>query len=280
MRNRPALLRIALLTMAVACGLAPLAQAEDKSPFNLFNPTPRALMRDLSTDRPDVTESAYTVDAGHVQVEMSLIEFTHDDDGGDFDQFTIAPSNIKVGLTNNIDVQLVLEPYIHQRFDDDNADGFGATQLRMKFNLFGNDQGDVALAVMPFVQFPTAEDDIGGGDHLEGGVIFPFTMPLPAEFTLSMMAEIDALRNDADDDYGLALVHTLSVGHAIAGELSGYVEYVGVANYELDEGYVATAGCGLTYLLREDVQLDSAVYFGISEAADDFSALLGLSFRM
>ena len=37
----------------------------NKSQYNLFNPTPRALMREMSTDRPAKTASAYAVDAGH-----------------------------------------------------------------------------------------------------------------------------------------------------------------------------------------------------------------------
>lgn len=41
--------------------------APDKSGYHLFNPTPTALMREMSTDRPDQTESAYTADAGHFQ---------------------------------------------------------------------------------------------------------------------------------------------------------------------------------------------------------------------
>ena len=50
----------------------------DKSDYNLFNPTPRELMREMSTDRPDTTESPYTVDAGHYQVEMSFVDYVHD----------------------------------------------------------------------------------------------------------------------------------------------------------------------------------------------------------
>ncbi|WP_375396658.1 hypothetical protein [uncultured Sphingomonas sp.] len=38
--------------------------AIDKSQYTLFDPTPRAAMRPFSTDRPDTTESPYTVDAG------------------------------------------------------------------------------------------------------------------------------------------------------------------------------------------------------------------------
>src|SRR5687767_2584936 len=105
-----------------------------KLQYTLFDPTPRELMREFSTDRPDVTESPYTVDAGHFQVEMSLIEYTRDDDGGaELDEYVVAPANLKVGLLNNVDLQLVVEPYVHQRVrvdgNDDSADGFGATQL-------------------------------------------------------------------------------------------------------------------------------------------------------
>jgi hypothetical protein len=41
-------------------------------------------MREMSTDRPDQTESAYTVDAGHFQVEMDLVSamFDRDPSGG------------------------------------------------------------------------------------------------------------------------------------------------------------------------------------------------------
>ena len=48
-------------------------QASDKSKYHLFHPTPDRLLRDLSTDRPDLTESPYTVDAGHFQIETDFV---------------------------------------------------------------------------------------------------------------------------------------------------------------------------------------------------------------
>ncbi len=79
------MLRQCALTAAFATALAAVPTsvdggepALDKSHFNLFNPTPRELMRELSTDRPDKTESPYTVDAGRVQVELDLVTYTSD----------------------------------------------------------------------------------------------------------------------------------------------------------------------------------------------------------
>ena len=62
-------------------GDAPKA-VTDKSQYHLFNPTPLNLMREMSTDRPDTTESAYTVDAGHYQIEMSFFDYGRDRSDG------------------------------------------------------------------------------------------------------------------------------------------------------------------------------------------------------
>src|SRR6267143_1757097 len=50
----------------------------DKSGYTLFNPAPRELRREMSTDRPDKTESPYTVDAGHFQAEADILSYTYD----------------------------------------------------------------------------------------------------------------------------------------------------------------------------------------------------------
>jgi hypothetical protein len=271
-----------VLLSVIACTWgATAAQREqiDKSQFNLFNPTPAALMREMSTDRPDTTESAYTVDAGHVQVEASFVDYTKDNDSRDFEAWSVLPTNVKLGLTNNMDVQFVFEPYVREELDDDAVDGFGVTQLRLKINLWGNDGDDTALALMPFVQFPTADDDFGATDHVEGGVIFPFAMSLPREWSLGAMAELDAMRDAADEDYELQFVHTATLGHDIVGDLAGYVEYAGVASTESGAGYIAVLGGGLTYGVNENVQLDCGVNFGLTEDADDFNVFTGISVR-
>lgn len=278
---------------AIGCAAAMLlwpaparaAAAADKSRYTLFDPTPSTQMREFATDRPDVTESPSTVDAGHFQVELSLVQYTRDSDGdAELDEFAILPSNLKVGLLNNVDLQFVLEPYVHQRFRagdlEESADGFGATQVRLKINLWGNDGGDTALAVMPFVQFPTADEDIGGVDDVEGGVAFPFAVRLPDDWSLGLMAEVDVLRDVADQGYGTAFLHTAALGHQIAGDLDGFVEYVGIASHNLGVGYVSLVGGGVTYGLGDNVQLDAAMYFGLSDDADDFAALIGLSLRI
>jgi hypothetical protein len=284
MRNA-GVISVLLLGLSGVVPVSAGSAGAQKSQYTLFNPTPAAQMRELSTDRPDVTESPYTVDAGHFQVESSLIEYAYDDSGNTTrNEFSLMPSNLKIGLLNNADLQLVLEPHLWQseRADGhtDRADGFGNTEIRLKVNLWGNDGGPTALAVMPFVEFPTAPDSVGGTDHFAGGLIVPLTVELPREFSLTMMAEVDMARDDANDGYGTALVHTASLSHPLVKEVDGFLEYVGVASRELGETYLAQIDAGLTYGVNENTQLDASVQFGLTDAVDDVRFLLGLSIRI
>ena len=84
----------------------------------IFNPTPRDQMREMSTDRPDLTESPFTVDAGHFQLEMDLFTYSYDrhtvaGDHATVNSYSIAPLNLKAGLLNNVDLQLMIESYVH-----------------------------------------------------------------------------------------------------------------------------------------------------------------------
>lgn len=131
---------------------------------------------------------------------------------------------------------------------------------------------------MPFIKFPTADEDLGN-DHVEGGVILPLAIALPHEFGLGLMAEIDAVYDDEDENYDAEFVHTATVGHDIVGDLAGYGEYIGVVTSDEDSDYRAQLGAGLTYGLTPDIQLDAGVNFGLTKAADDINLFIGISVR-
>src|SRR5437667_1197436 len=122
------LLRAGTLVIAVSSvdlrgAEADRSEAPDKSDYTLFNPTPRPLMREMNTDRPDKTESPYTVDAGHFQIEGDILSYTYDrynpaHTDTRIETVSIAPMNLKVGLRNDVDLQLVLETYTSVRAHD------------------------------------------------------------------------------------------------------------------------------------------------------------------
>lgn len=257
----------------------------DKRGFNLFNPTPDNLLRELATDRPDKTESAYTVDAGHYQIEMDLLSYTYDrTDAETVKALAIAPINMKIGVLNNVDLQLIAESYNIQRTKDRSTNsstrisGFGDLLLRCKTNLWGNDGGPTALAVMPFVKFPTNQNALGN-DAVEGGVIFPFAMDLPNDWGFGAQAEVDHLQDSDASGYHQEFLNTVTVSHDIAGKLAGYVELFSNVSTEPGAKWIATFDLGFTYALTRDIQLDAGMNIGLTSAADDFNPFIGLSMR-
>jgi hypothetical protein len=261
----------------------------DKTGYNLFKPTPNNLLRELSTDRPDKTESPYTLDAGHFQIEMDLVSYTHDHDsanGADarVDAWAIAPVNLKVGLLNDLDLQLVLDTYNHVRTKDQVAgttmhqSGFGDVTLRLKKNFWGNDGGDTAFAMMPFVKLSTNQD--GLGNHAtEGGIIFPLGIALPHNWDMCVMTEFDFLQNDNDHNYHAYFINTVTFSHDIIGKLGGYMEFFSEVSSESGTPWVGTVDLGLTYGFTENIQLDAGINIGVTKSADDLNPFLGLSVR-
>lgn len=273
--------------LPVVLALAPAGAARqgppaaDKSGYHLFDPTPGELRRPLSADRPDTTESPHTVDAGALQLELSFVEYTHDDgDDGRVDSFAIAPFNLKLGLLNDVDLQAVLRPYGREGPEGGQAiDGISDLELRLKTNLWGNDAGATAFAFMPFIKLPTGSDELTN-DHVEGGLIFPFATSLPGGVGLGLMGELDFVRNERNDGYDTEFLHTLVLGRSIAGDLAGYVEYVGIAPLGSGGGYRPSLSAGLTYGLGPDAQLDVGGVVGLDDdSTEDLALFAGITVR-
>jgi hypothetical protein len=238
-------------------------------------------MRELSADRPDLTESPITVDAGHFQAEFSFVEWSK---GDGVEGLAILPANLKLGLTNNIDLQLVVNPYLRGQSSAGTDQGSGDLQIRTKINLWGNDGGsgffgETALALMPYIQFPTGADAFSNDDHIEGGLIVPFSMTLPSEITLTVMAEVDFVR-DGTGGYDTLFVHSAAISREISGPLGGFAEYVGVAPLDGDSDYQAYFSTGLVYDINDDVQIDGGTTIGLNSAAQDLRVFLGMTFRL
>ena len=247
----------------------------DKNQYSLLNPTPRELWRPLSADRPDFTESPYTVDAGAVQLELSFVDYAKN---GDEDAWTIAPVNLKLGLLNDVDLQFVFDPYIHADDGAQTRDGFGDFQFRMKINLWGNDGGDTAFAFMPFIQLPTASNGLGGR-RIEGGLIFPFATNLAEGVGLGLMFETDFVYDEEDEGYDTEFVTTGVLGFDITDALGLYVEGIGIVSTDSDVDFRSILGLGVTYGLTENLVLDAGINIGLTSDVDDVNLFTGMTVR-
>ncbi len=256
----------------------------DKWGYSLFNPVPQPLMRELEPDRPDATENPHTVDAGHFQLEMDFANFTYNKtDGKTLDAWNIAPFNLKMGLLNNVDLQFVYDNYLQSHTRDRsngaaNQSGFGDFTTRLKINLWGNDGGKTAFALLPYVKFPTSTSQLGN-DAVEGGILFPLSVELPANFELGTEVGAGIFQNQVDHGYHAEFIGSVTIDHAIVGNLSGYLEFFSNISTESPSQWIGTADLGLEFLLTKNVQLDCGCNIGLTSAADTAHVFSGITVR-
>src|SRR6266550_835814 len=282
------------LVMALSSADAWRAEADpsaslDKTQYTLFNPTPRELMREMNTDRPDKTESPFSVDAGHFQIEADILNYTYDRYNSArtdtrVETVSIAPMNLKVGLRNDVDLQLVVDTYESVRTHDlatgmvQKNRGFGDLLIRAKWNAWGNEGGATAFAVMPYVKLPTNQDNLGN-NSVEGGVIFPFALELPAGWSMGLMTQLDLVHDASGSGHHPEFLNSITFGHDIIGNLAGYAEFFSAVSTESGSDWIGTVDVGLTYGLTRDIQLDGGVSIGVTRAADDINPFIGISWR-
>jgi len=260
----------------------------DKSQYNLFDPTPDTLMRELNADRPDKTDCPFTVDAGHCQVEMDFANLTYNRANAERGnvQFTsgeIAPMNVKVGLLNDLDFQLVFTPYRWEQTVDRDAgtternSGFDGITPRFKLNLMGNEGGFFALALIPFVKLPWSQGGLGNG-AVEGGLGIPFSFDVPG-WDVGFQTTWHVNHNSAGGGHHTEFDNSVSVGHRLVGKFSLSAEYFSNVSRERGAGVVDTVDVWLTYQVNKNVRLDGGVYIGVTAAADDWHPWAGMTRR-
>jgi len=262
--------------------------APDKSGYTLFNPTPDSQLRSFAPDRPPKADSATTVDAGHFQYETDLLNYSQTNFGGVTTKLYQAFDPVwKLGLTNWVDFELKFNGYQNLTATDNatgaavaKGSGFGDVFVKSKINLFGNDGGSAALAIIPYVKIPSDAPTISNG-VVEGGLIAPFQLQLPHDFGLTLMSEVDALKDAADSGRHANFVDLVNLNHAVPGikNLSAAIEFFSSVGTDPNTPPIYTFDTALIYLLTPNVQLDAGVDFGLSRAAPAVQVFVGLSQR-
>jgi len=223
------------------------------------------------------------VDAGHVQVEMELVGFTRDAEGGERSvEWSFASTNVRVGLLDRLDVHFLFDPLVRSHVEhadggSTRGTGFGELTTRAKWNLWGNDGGRTALALLPFVQWPLAASDTREGVW-KGGLIVPFALALGWGFGAGAQTEVD-LVEDRDGGVDTEFVNTLVVGRGLGERLGFYVEFFSRVGAQDPGDWQGMVDGGFTYAFGPNVQLDLGCDVGVTDSAPDVYPFLGLTVR-
>ncbi|HXQ16902.1 MAG TPA: transporter [Caulobacteraceae bacterium] len=278
----------AALCLLPAVALADDPPVPDKSGYTVFDPVPDNELRSLCTDRPTKSTSPCTVDTGHWQVESDVYNYsTQTADGVTTTTQLFTNPTLKLGLTNGLDVEVNVAPYEQVSTHDATAGvtttlrGVGDLFVKAKLNLLGDDGGNVAVALEPYVKVPTAPLGVGNG-AVEEGILAPIQLALPANWQLVIDPEFDLLANAAGAGRHGNISSLLSFSYPVSKTLTASLEVWGDANFD-PAGTVKQAsfdlGAAWIPAKAPNFQLDGGVNLGLNRATPGVQAYVGVSRR-
>ena len=237
-------------------------------------------VREMFTDRPDVTESPHSVAPGFFQVEMSFFDYELDRSGPDrLDNWVVGSVNLKYGITKDSDLQFIVNMHSRQRTSGlgghDLASGFDDITLRYKQNLGGNESGRTALALMPFITMPTHGEV--GSEAWGAGLVMPFSIELNDRLSLGLMAQCDLAPDLDTNGTDVEWLATTSLGMSLTERLGAYTELIAVMGEDIDAQF--RSATGFTFAITDNLMFDAGVRIGLNRVAPDLGLFSGMSFR-
>ena len=233
---------------------------------------------------PLITDDTGTQGKGKFQLELNGQYDWDDEDDGDVSvDYTGAETaaTLSFGIAENVDLVLSL-PYLWGKEKDDDVtvydeNGIGDTTLEAKWRLF--EQNGFSLALKPGIRFPTGDDDKGLGSGKVGGHVFLIASENIGSWAFH--ANLGYIRNENDIEERKDLWHASVAAVWEAVENLNLVANIGVErnpDAQADDDPAFFIG-GIIYSIRENLDVDLGVKFGLTDSETDISALAGLTFR-
>jgi hypothetical protein len=226
----------------------------------------------------------YTTEPGRTMVEFVPLIYTHDQRNPERENRRVDAFNVrmllKYGALDDLDLQIGADLFAWEREDTrdtgerDTRQGFGDLTLRAKYNLWGNDGGETAVSVMPFMILPTST--CGTSDPgVRGGLMIPTAWEPAGGWVIEWTPTFAAVRN-SPAGYAFEFASLLVLNHEIIDSMSAFVEFGSSITSARGDPWVGVVGPGLTIAVDENTVIEPAVHLGVTRSAED--AVFSLTF--
>jgi len=227
----------------------------------------------VEPDRPDISNSTYTVPVRALQVELGL-EYAraHNDPT---ERRLALQTTLRTGLSDRLEVRLDGVPLVRLKETSDDI-GMGDIAPGLKYRVFDppEGQGWPALGIQPFVKIPTARVPIGSG-RLDAGLLVLADQDLPGAVQLTVNAGLVVVgQPDGALLQGLA---SASVSREFVGRLTPFLELFFASRDEREGHDTLGLNTGLVYLLTRRVAIDAAAQTTLNRRRPDYALRTGLS---
>lgn len=232
----------------------------------------------LTTDRPDATEASSTVGKGIIQIETGGLYESFENNNIKLENYTFNTTLIRYGVLDNVEIRLGWDfvegvTKVNNTKLDNVTSGFSPLLLGVKIDIAEEKNGwpEIAFIGHVFPVFSASKDYRPEST----GVNFRFSM----SHTLSKKSSLGYNLGGewGSDSPEAAAIYTLAYGYNISDKLGMYVELYGDLPEDSQANHYWDAG--LTYLVSNDLQLDTYIGTSITKGQDLLLGL-GLSYRL
>lgn len=227
--------------------------------------------QEMVTDRPDQTESSSTVAKGSLQIESGLLLGFSEENKTNMQSILAPTSLFRLGLTNRIELRVVTQ-YEQQYYKDKDytQKGFGDLEVGAKVTFIKpREKRNVEMAFLTHLVLPTGTID-----------------KTNAYGTINKLAVSHSLSKRVGIGYNLGysyfgaghgdFAYSLALGVGMTSKLSVYAETYGeVVNMSENQ---LNMDMGITYLVKENLQLDWSYGTGINHTMNYMS--VGVSWNI
>jgi hypothetical protein len=232
--------------------------------------------RELASDRPDFTETAQIVEAGHVQIEAGFT-YTRDEEAGVKTETHTFPEFLaRLGLTSDTELRLVWLGYLNEEVAGARDTGVSDFSVGLKHSMAQEGDSLPALSYLLELSAPVGSDEFSASDP---ELTFKFLWEKGLTEQLGLAGNVNFAALKELDSYILEPSASLSAGFSLTESIGSYLEYYGLYPTGSDVGPAHTVNGGFTYLMSKNLQFDVRAGFGVNDRADDFLAGTGLVIR-
>ena len=223
----------------------------------------------IQTDRPDQTETPFTVPKNHFQVENG---FSFEQTNHNAKSFTDPSILFKYGLNDHFEVGLITEFVTIE--SDKTTSGLNPVTFRIKQKITGEKGILPTTSFIGYLTIPHFATDNFKTKYFAPAFKFTMQHTLSKKFSLGYNLGMEW---DGESPYPL-YIYTLTSDYSISEKISVFIEIFGfapqksAADHRLDTG--------LSYLLGSNVSIDFSGGIGVTPNAPDYFLSTGFSFRL
>ncbi|WP_233151797.1 transporter [Pelomonas sp. KK5] len=231
----------------------------------------------IVTDRPDFVESSDVVGRGRWQLETSVAGERDKVDGIRVRGLS-TPTLLRFGLSDTVELRLETDGRSRVSAGGMRSSGWSDISIGTKWHIQDGEGTRPSLAWLLHADLATGSGPFRG-QGTRPSLRMSIEWDLPDGYNLGLMPGLYRDRNEDGRRYTGGIM-AVTLGRQFGEQVHGFVELAGqqIASAR-NGGKLLTFDTGVTYLVSDSVQLDSALFFGLNRTSPDLGWTVGLSMK-